>query len=134
MFRVRLRLVSDNGDPAAVTGATGIPPNRSFRAGETSTRTGKKYRFSQWSKSIGQESETDGIDDAIAEVCSWGLNTARSFREICLSDNWEASLVIIQEIRDADDPHEKGISLTSTAISWLAAAGASLEIDQYLFV
>lgn len=51
-----------------------------------------------------------------------------------LVDAGEAAvfLEIVQEIRDLDDPQQKGIFLGAGLMAWLGAARASLEIDQYV--
>lgn len=41
--------------------------------------------------------------------------------------------MIVQEIRDLDDPQQKGIFLGADLMSWMGAARASLDIDQYVY-
>ncbi|MFC7263274.1 hypothetical protein [Streptomyces lutosisoli] len=43
------------------------------------------------------------------------------------------SLEIVQEIRDLDDPQQKGIFLGAELLSWMGEARASLDIDQYVY-
>lgn len=39
-------------------------------------------------------------------------------------------ITVVQELRD--EPDSLGLHLTAAAIRWLAAAGASIDIDQYV--
>lgn len=52
-----------------------------------------------------------------------------------LADSGEAvvSLEIVQEIRDLDDPQQKGIFLGVDLLAWMSTARASLDIDQYVY-
>lgn len=133
MFKISLRLVSDDGNPAEVTSLTGMRPDIEARAGENSRRTGKPHKFSSWSVSVGSESLLQRPEEAFDALVSWGLPVARKFHELCSKQGWEMSLIIVQEFRDADDVTEKGISLSPEVIEWLAVAGAGVEIDQYIY-
>ncbi|GAA3420320.1 DUF4279 domain-containing protein [Streptosporangium vulgare] len=133
MFKISLRLVSDDGDPAQVSAATGMVADHAVRAGDRSIKTGKLYKFSSWSASVGPKSGFERPEEAFEELVSWGLPTAYTFRKLKSESNWEISLVVVQEFRNTDNPMEKGVSLNTQVIEWIAAAGAGLEIDQYVY-
>ncbi|MEO3812779.1 DUF4279 domain-containing protein [Sphaerisporangium sp. B11E5] len=133
MFRISLRLVSDDGDPAEVTAATGMAAGTATRAGEPSVRTGRPHKFSSWSVPLGPGPRVERPEEAFDALVSWGLPLARRFRDVCADKGWEASLVVVQEFRTPDEPLEKGISLSRELVEWLATAGAAVDVDQYIY-
>ncbi|MGW1881293.1 hypothetical protein [Streptomyces sp. NPDC001970] len=66
-------------------------------------------------------------------VVGWGPDLAGALGRLVDSGEAAVSLEILQEIRDLDDPQQKGIILGADLLSWMGAARASLDIDQYIY-
>lgn len=82
--------------------------------------------FSSWRAAVGRDVDADGLDAVFGGLLSWDAHRLRDL-------GWEVSLIVVQEFRDRDDPGEKGISVSTDLVRWLADARAGLEIDQYLY-
>ncbi|SEU43127.1 DUF4279 domain-containing protein [Nonomuraea wenchangensis] len=134
MFNVYLRLVADDGDPETVTQALGVAPDESTRHGRPSSKTGRPYGFSSWTLALGRQVGSDQLDEVFDRLTAWGDRGARTLRDLAGDQGWEATLIVVQEFRDAEEPREKGISMGADLIRWLAAARAGVEVDQYLML
>jgi hypothetical protein len=66
-------------------------------------------------------------------VLGWGPEFAAALGRLAGSGDVDVSLVIVQELTDPEDPRQRGIFLGVTLLAWLARAGASLDIDQYVY-
>ncbi len=66
-------------------------------------------------------------------VVGWGPDLAAALGRLVDSGAASVFLAIVQEISDLDDPQQKGIGLGADLVSWLGRAGASLDIDQYVY-
>jgi hypothetical protein len=72
-------------------------------------------------------------EDLEPVVLGWGADLADALGRLVDSGDATVSLKIVQEIRDPDDPQQKGIFLGADLLSWMGAAKASLDIDQYIY-
>ncbi|MET8984511.1 DUF4279 domain-containing protein [Nonomuraea wenchangensis] len=134
MFNVYLRLVADDGDPESVTQALGIAPDESTRHGRPSPKTGRPYGFSSWTLALGRQVGSDQLEEVFGRLTAWGDRGAHTLRDLARDRGWEATLIVVQELRDPEEPREKGISMGADLIGWLAAARAGVEVDQYLML
>jgi len=66
-------------------------------------------------------------------VVGWGPDLADALGRLADSGEAVVSLEIVQEIRDLDDPRQKGILLGADLLAWMSKAKASLDIDQYIY-
>jgi hypothetical protein len=66
-------------------------------------------------------------------VVGWGPDFAVVLGRLVDSGEAVVSLVIVQRIRDPDDPQQKGIFLGADLLAWMSTARASLDIDQYVY-
>ncbi len=133
MFNVYLRLVADDGDPESVTQALGVAPEESTWHGRPCPKTGRPYGFSSWTLALGRQVGSDQLDEVFGRLRR-GATGAPTGCAISSATGGEATLIVVQEFRDAEEPREKGISMGADLIGWLAAARAGVEVDQYLML
>ncbi|MFD3608457.1 hypothetical protein ACFWXA_10350 [Streptomyces atroolivaceus] len=82
-------------------------------------------------------------DDARPEdlepvVVGWGLDLAEALGRLAASGEADVYLEIFQEVNDIEvndieDPQQRGIFLGPDLMAWPATAGATLDIDQYVY-
>ncbi|MFK0018068.1 hypothetical protein [Streptomyces sp. NPDC090798] len=72
-------------------------------------------------------------EDLEPVVLGWEMEFAAALGRLAGSGAADVSLVVVQELSDPEDPRQKGIFLGSALLAWLAEAGASLDIDQYVY-
>ncbi|GAA2723365.1 DUF4279 domain-containing protein [Actinocorallia aurantiaca] len=132
MFSVYLSVRHSSSEPAVVTEAIGLVPDESRTAGRPYGPTGAPSRSSAWVRHVGPKDAVARVEDAICEIHkSWGPAVAAGLNGL-RRHGWTAQLVIVQRIEGEDDYMSKGISLCRESIEWLAQAGASIDIDQYV--
>ncbi len=132
MFSVYLAAKSRSAEPSTVTEATGLTPNECRTAGRPYGPNGAPSRSSSWVKYIGPKDAVTRVEDVVCEVHeSWGPAVAERLNGL-RRHGWEIRLVIVQRIEGEDDHMSKGIALCRESIDWLAQAGASIDIDQYV--
>ncbi|WP_240468358.1 alpha/beta fold hydrolase [Streptomyces dangxiongensis] len=66
-------------------------------------------------------------------VLGRGPEFAAAPGRLARSGDADVSPVLVQSITDPDDPQHKGVFLGADLLAWLARAGASLDIDQYVY-
>lgn len=133
MFRMYLRVVSSTLWPEEISERLGAAPDSVIRRG-TSRHPGTPPRdHSTWIREISGPAGPARPEELEHVVIGWGTPFAKALGALAGTGDIAVSLEIVQEIRHLDDPREKGIFLTADLLSWLAIAGASLDIDQYVF-
>ncbi|MEV6282621.1 DUF4279 domain-containing protein [Kribbella sp. NPDC051770] len=131
-FEVYLRVASTSLLPEEITGRVGVPADEVVAKGTQRRPHAPAYRHSVWKRRA--VSTGDGrAEDFEDSILGWGLDFAEAVGSLVAAGQAEAFLVIVQRIDDLDDPLEKGIFLSPELIRWMAAARASLDIDQYVF-
>lgn len=102
-----------------------------YSLGERSDVQGRARLRSCWVEELvldpTQHAGTAGLDLAISEL---GDDLASRLRQ-CRRDGCAVVLGIVQRIAD-DDGTSRGLHLSQESLSWLARAGAALDIDQYV--
>lgn len=132
MFSVYISAKSHSGEPSAVTEATGLLADESRTVGRPHGPTGAPSRSSAWVKHLGPKGAVTRVEDVICEVHeSWGPAVAEGLNGL-RQHGWEIQLVIVQRIEGEDDHMSRGITLCRESIDWLARAGTSIDIDQYV--
>ena len=127
-FQMYLRLVSETLLPQDITDRLGVPADESYGIGSRRRPETPPRKHSLWVRRAG-DGRPEDIEPAVLD---WGMDFARAVGTLTASTDVVASLVIVQRVTDVDDPLQKGVFLSATLLSWLAAAGASLDIDQYV--
>ncbi|MEU7604806.1 DUF4279 domain-containing protein [Streptomyces sp. NPDC041003] len=132
-FRMYLRVVSESLQPEEISRRLGAEPDESTSIGSRRRPQLPPRSHSTWIRRADAPEGRGRPEDLEPAVLGWGTDLATALGR--LADAGEASvfLEIVQEIRDLDDPQQKGIALSADLMSWLGAARASLDIDQYVY-
>jgi hypothetical protein len=129
-FEVYLRIASTTLTPAEISGRLGVPADEAVPIGTVRRPHAPAYRYSIWKRRA--VAAGDGrAEDFEASVLGWGLEFAEKVGS--LAGEAEILLTIVQRIDDLGDPLQKGIFLSPELVQWMAAANASLDVDQYVF-
>ncbi|MBB5432375.1 hypothetical protein [Nocardiopsis composta] len=82
----------------------------------------------RWRIDLGRAERPEPLLERLADL---GEPAARMIRRI--APEGAVSVSLCQEIGDVDDPGQKGIWFAPEAVRWAALAGASVDIDQYIY-
>lgn len=135
MFRIYLRVVSHRLEPESVTSGTGLIPDRVTRVGESLSSGSRRRRFNSWEKHVADpESGAARVEDVEDVLVGWGDEAAVALGKLGADPDVTVSLVIVQRIDAPEDSTQTGIPLGEHTVAWLARAGASIDIDQYVVV
>jgi hypothetical protein len=86
--------------------------------------------WASWSMDLGLSRKTHGGTDGLAAAIeSLGEPVARRAATL-VARSCEVVVSVSQEV--ADDPDLVGLHLSAGAIRWMASAGASIAVDQYI--
>lgn len=112
--------------------ASAADPKLSFDAQLRYIDGPEPIRWSTWASPLslppGVHAGTEGLSSAIESLApSLAMRVASLVQDGC-----EATLNVVQELRD--DSESCGIHLSAAAVAWLSAAGASIDVDQYVVV
>lgn len=133
-FRMYLRVVSSEFQPAEITERLGVVPSESSDIGSRRHPEGPARKNGTWIRLASAAGEGSRPEDFEPTVLGWGRDFAAALGALADSGDAVVSLVIVQEIRDIDDPLQKGIFLSPALMEWLGTAKASLDIDQYVYL
>ncbi|GGS29133.1 hypothetical protein Snoj_25350 [Streptomyces nojiriensis] len=128
-----LRVVSESLQPEEISKRLGAEPDESTSIGSRKRPLSAPQSHATW---IRRASTTGGgarPEDLEPVILGWGTDLATALGRLVDSEEAAVTLEIVQEIRDLDDPQQKGIFLGAELLSWIAAAKASLDIDQYVY-
>ncbi|MBN0047110.1 DUF4279 domain-containing protein [Streptomyces actuosus] len=128
-FRVYLRVVSETLQPEEISRRLGRDPDESTMIGSRRRPQSPLRSHSTWIRHAGRARP----EDLEPVILSWGPAFAASLGRLADSGEAAVRLEIVQEIRDLDDPQQKGICLGADLLCWLGTARASLDIDQYIY-
>lgn len=131
IWRAYLRVLSTGASLHELESALGLPSQRGHSKGDARPHNLSLHERSAWHQPLwwraSRHGGTDGIDRAIRSLPAVLADRIRS--RVVAGDT--ASLVIVQDM-DGDDPTGSlGLTLSADAITWLARAGTSLDVDQY---
>ncbi|WP_237293016.1 MULTISPECIES: DUF4279 domain-containing protein [Streptomyces] len=131
-FRMYLRVVSESLQPAEVSERLGVEPDEATSIGSRRRPQSPPRSQSTWIRHASTEAgaRPEHLEPV---VLGWGPDLAASLGRLVDSGEAAVSLVLVQEIRDLEDPQQKGIFLGPDLMAWVGAARASLDIDQYIY-
>lgn len=132
-FRMYLRVVSQSLQPEEISKRLGAEPDESTSIGSRRRPQSPPRSHATWIRHAGAAGSGARPEDLEPVILEWGANLADALGRLVESGEATVTLEIIQEIRDLDDPQQKGIFLGVDLLSWMSAARASLDIDQYVY-
>ncbi|MFE5860182.1 DUF4279 domain-containing protein [Streptomyces virginiae] len=132
-FHIYLRVVSDSLQPEEISRKLGAEPDESTSIGSRRRPQSPARSHATWIRRVGTTGGDARPEDMEPVVLGWGTDLAAALGRLVDSGEAAVTLGIVQEIRDLDDPQQKGIFLGADLLSWIAAAKASLDIDQYIY-
>ncbi|WP_406329440.1 DUF4279 domain-containing protein [Streptomyces sp. NBC_00203] len=132
-FRMYLRVVSQSLQPEEISKRLGAEPDESASIGSRRHPQSPPRSHATWIRHAGPAGGCARPEELEPVVVGWGWELAGALGRLVGSGEAVVSLEIVQEIRDLDDPQQKGIFLGADLLSWMGAARASLDIDQYVF-
>ncbi|MFJ5118399.1 DUF4279 domain-containing protein [Kitasatospora sp. NPDC088548] len=132
-FRIYLRVVSSSLQLEEISSRLGTTPDESTSIGSRRRPESPPRSHTTWVR----RAEVSGVDarpeDLEPVILGWGKDFSSALGRLVTSTDAVVSLEIVQQIRDIESGREKGIFLGADLIAWLGAAGASLDIDQYIY-
>lgn len=131
-FRVSLRVLSTRLPPEEITRRLGAEPDDAYAAGSRRRPQTPPRDHSSWVRRAAAPATPGRLEDVEPVVLGWGTEFARAVGALVGSGDATATLDIVQDIEDLDDPQAKGIFLGEELIAWLATARASIDVDQYI--
>lgn len=132
MFKASLRVLGGTRDPESISKFLEMTPDVVRRRGELLGPRGPEARVNEWRRNLAQGSEISEFEDLDTEVCSWGLDFAQKLGKLVKEGGVVVELSITQEFGGADT-ESKGLHLSDHLITWLAAAAARVDVDQYIY-
>ncbi|MFW5419802.1 hypothetical protein J0910_24595 [Nocardiopsis sp. CNT-189] len=124
-FRLSVRIAADLGEAEAGE-LRAVLADQGFE--DALTRRGTRRAGVQWRIDLGRAGRPDSLFDRLVGL---GEPVARMVGRI--APEGAVSVSLCQEIDDVDDPGQKGIWFAPDAVRWAALAGASIDIDQYIY-
>ncbi|MGW9131973.1 DUF4279 domain-containing protein [Streptomyces sp. NPDC055681] len=128
-----LRVVSESLQPEEISRRLGAQPDESTSIGSRRHPQSPPRSHATWIRRAGAAGGCARPEELEPVVVGWGLDLADALGRLADSGEAAVSLEIVQEIRDLDDPQQKGIFLGADLLAWMGAARASLDIDQYVY-
>ncbi|MGA4876016.1 DUF4279 domain-containing protein [Streptomyces lydicamycinicus] len=132
-FRMYLRVVSDSLQPEDISRRLGAQPDESTSIGSRRHPQSPPRSHATWIRWAATAKGCARPEDLEPVVVGWGPDLADALGRLADSGEAVVSLEIVQEIRDLDDPRQKGILLGADLLAWMSKAKASLDIDQYIY-
>lgn len=131
IWRAYLRVLSTEITLAELEAALGAPSQHGHSKGDARPHHRPPHEWSAWHQPLwwraSRHGGTDGIDRAIQSLPADLSDRIQS--RVVAGDT--ASLIIVQDMDGADPTGSLGLTLSADTITWLARAGASLDVDQY---
>ncbi|WP_426569614.1 DUF4279 domain-containing protein [Streptomyces canus] len=128
-----LRVVSQALQPEEISKRLGAEPDESTSIGSRKHPQSPPRSHATWIRRVGAAEGCARPEDLEPVVIGWGSDFADALGRLADSGEAAVSLEIVQEIRDLDDPQQKGIFLGADLVAWMGTARASLDIDQYIY-
>ncbi|TWE19442.1 uncharacterized protein DUF4279 [Kitasatospora atroaurantiaca] len=127
-----VRVVSSSLQPSDITARLNAEPDESSAIGSRRRPELPPRGHTSWIRRAVAPEAGARPEDLEPSVLAWGTEFAAALGALAESGAADVSLVIVQRIQDPDGTAEKGIFLGAELIRWLATAGASLDVDQYV--
>lgn len=132
MVRAKLRIASDNLSLAEISQAMGRAPDGGFDRGSPRRGPGGVYQHTLWTLELEHTGDRPfglyGLTEAVSHL---DLDLADRARAL-VNDGCRVVLGVLQEFSPGEDESDDGLVLEEDAVLWLARAGASIDIDQYM--
>jgi hypothetical protein len=128
-----LRVVSESLQPEEISARLGTGPDEATAIGSRRRPQSPPRTHATWSRHVSAAGGPGRPEDLEPVVLGWGPEFAATLGRLAASGDADVSLVVVQELTDPEDPRQKGIFLGAPLLAWLAEAGASLDIDQYVY-
>ncbi|MEU4085346.1 DUF4279 domain-containing protein [Streptomyces aureus] len=129
-----LRVVSDSLQPQEISARLGCEADEATAVGSRRHPQSPPRKHATWIRHVRDRGESGRPEDLEPAILAWGPEFAVILGRLADSQDAAVSLVVVQEITDPEDPQQKGIFLGADLLAWLARAGASLDIDQYVYL
>ncbi|UXY32022.1 DUF4279 domain-containing protein [Streptomyces sp. HUAS TT20] len=133
-FRMYLRVVSESLQPEEISARLGTGPDESTAIGSRRRPQSPPRAHATWIRHASATGGPARPEDLEPVVLGWEPEFASALGRLAGSGDADVSLVVVQELTDPEDPQQKGIFLSAALLAWLAEAGASLDIDQYVYL
>ncbi|MFE9496713.1 DUF4279 domain-containing protein [Streptomyces collinus] len=133
-FRMYLRVVSESLQPEQISARLETEPDEATAIGSRRRPQSPPRAHTTWIRHAPAPDGPGRPEDVEPVILAWGPQFATALGQLASSGDAEISLVIVQKLTDPEDPQQKGIWLSAPLLSWLTKAGASLDIDQYVYV
>ncbi|MFE2516748.1 DUF4279 domain-containing protein [Streptomyces mirabilis] len=132
-FRMYLRVVSESLQPEEISSRLGTGPDEATAIGSRRRPQSPPRAHANWIRHVSAANGPGRPEDLEPMVLGWGPEFAAALGRLAGSGGADVSLVVVQELTDPEDPRQKGVFLGAPLLAWLAEAGASLDIDQYVY-
>ncbi|MEU5167103.1 MULTISPECIES: DUF4279 domain-containing protein [Streptomyces] len=132
-FRMYLRVVSPSLRPDEISRRLGVEPDESTAVGWRRHPQATPRSHATWIRHVRTADDDARPEDLEPVVVGWGAGFAEALGRLAASGEAGVHLEIVQEIDDLEDPQQKGIFLGPHLMAWMGAAGAVLDIDQYVY-
>lgn len=131
MFRADVRIVSETHTAADITQVLGVRPDDTRAVGDARFSWSPPAGVHTWVRHVNSGESCPRFEDLAEGIQGWGADLAHKLGTLS-RQGLEVQLSVVQDIADPNDPMEKGITMSAALIQWLAEAGASVDIDQYI--
>ncbi|GAA5014816.1 DUF4279 domain-containing protein [Actinopolymorpha pittospori] len=128
-----LRVVSESLQPEEISERLGVEPDESTSIGSRKRPESRPRSHATWIRRVVAAEGCARPEDLEPVVVGWGPDLADALGRLAESGEAAVSLEIVQEIRDLNDPRQRGIFLGADLLAWMGTARASLDIDQYVY-
>lgn len=128
-----LRVVSESLQPEEISVRLGAEPDEATAIGSRRRPQSPPRRHATWIRHVPAAGGSGRPEDLEPVVLGWGPEFAAALGRLAGSADADVSLVVVQKVTDPEDPRQKGIFLSAALLAWLTQAGASLDIDQYVY-
>ncbi|MFC8591696.1 DUF4279 domain-containing protein [Streptomyces atroolivaceus] len=128
-----LRVVSRSLQPQDISRRLDAEPDESMPVGWRRHPQARPRSHATWIRHARTAEDDARPEDLEPVVVGWGLDLAEALGRLAASGEADVYLEIVQEVNDIEDPQQRGIFLGPDLMAWLATAGATLDIDQYVY-
>ncbi|MFE0387648.1 DUF4279 domain-containing protein [Streptomyces bungoensis] len=128
-----LRVVSESLPPEQISARLGTGPDEATAIGSRRRPQSPPRAHATWIRHVPAPAGPGRPEDLEPVILGWGPAFAAALGRLVAAGEADVSLVVVQELTDPEDPQQKGVFLSAALLAWLAEAGASLDVDQYVY-
>lgn len=133
MFRAYLRVSSDVHSPEFLTQRLGVEPDGTRWKGAVIAARRPPARTNEWRRMVLEGLSQPAFGSLAESICGWGLEFAERLGVLARANEAIIEVCVVQEFIGSGDAAAKGIELSAGLIEWASMAGASIDIDQYIY-